>query len=347
MLRIIKLQLPEVAHDELLEMLDEAEFVRLWTGDDQGRTRVEILVTIDQSEALVAHLEERFGDQPDFRLVILPVEATVPRLESDEEEDDEEPAADATDAEQEADEENRKAPPISVEELRDDVTTGMQVDGTYAAMTLLSTLVAVVGITRNDVTIVIAAMIIAPLLKPNMAMSLATTLADSALAKRALRVNLAGLVIAFLGAVAMGALLPVDPTAEQIALRTRAGILEIILACSAGAAGALSFTTGQAGPVVGVMVAVALLPPVVVCGMLLGGGHANLAVGAAYLSVANIVCVNLAGVVTFFAQRIRPRTAWESKRAEQAFRWAVLIWLALLAVLVAVVAFGETFRRYP
>jgi uncharacterized hydrophobic protein (TIGR00341 family) len=345
MLRLVKLQIPEIEHAELEEALEEANFVRVWTDTNDGKTQVQILVAIEESERLISLLQEKFGDEPEFRLIILPVEATVPHMEDDDEEEEEEDGEEA-DEEDESEDEGPE-PPISVEELRDDITSGMHIDGTFVAVAILSTLVAAVGILRNDVTIVIAAMILAPLLKPNMALSLATTLADLDLARSASRVNAAGLAISFVISVGFGAVLPIDPTVEQIALRTKAGVLELILAGSAGAAGALSFTTSSAGAVVGVMVAVALLPPIVVCGMLLGAGYQQLAVGAAYLSAANIVCLNLAGVVTFFAQGIAPRTAWETKRAERAFWWAVLFWLALLVILVAIIVFGETYRRYP
>jgi len=341
MLRLIKIRIPVGRRDELEGVCEEVEVieVRLESATDAEVT-AEILVGVDHSEAVVRLLEETFGDAERFRLVLLPVEATVPRPEQDGSDED----SDGGDASEDGGE---SASPVSLEELRGDVTSGMSFSKTYAAMIVLSTLVATVGLIRDDVTVVIAAMIIAPLLKPNMALSLATTLADLDLAKRALKVNGAGLVIAVAVSMLAGVVFPIDPTVDQIALRTRAGILEILLAASAGAAGALSFTAGEAGAVVGVMVAVALLPPVVVFGLLLGAGHTMPAMGAGYLTVANIVCLNLAGVVTFFVQRIRPRTAWESERAGRAIRLAVLVWLALLSVLIAVIVFSGSFRRYP
>jgi uncharacterized membrane protein len=56
------------------------------------------------------------------------------------------------------------------------------------------------------------------------------------------------------------------------------------------------------------MVAVAMLPPLVTSGLLLGGGQAPLAVGALSLFLMNLICVNLAGVTTFLVQGIRPAT---------------------------------------
>jgi uncharacterized membrane protein len=62
------------------------------------------------------------------------------------------------------------------------------------------------------------------------------------------------------------------------------------------------------------MVAVALLPPLVTFGMLFGAGYLQEAFSAILLLFTNIICVNLAGVITFLAQGIRAITWWEADR---------------------------------
>ena len=84
---------------------------------------------------------------------------------------------------------------------------------------------------------------------------------------------------------------------------------------------------------IGVMVAVALLPPLVTFGLLLGGGHPDLAMGALSLFLVNLICVNLAGVATFLAQGIHPTSWWEKDRAVKATRVAATLWIFLLAAL--------------
>jgi len=64
----------------------------------------------------------------------------------------------------------------------------------------------------------------------------------------------------------------------------------ILLVLASGAAAALSLTTGLSGVPVGVMVAVALLPPAAVLGILLGNGNPALAMSAGLLLAVNIVC---------------------------------------------------------
>src|SRR5665811_313348 len=116
-------------------------------------------------------------------------------------------------------------------------------------------------------------MVIAPLLGPNIALSLASTLGDLHLAKRSLKAVGVGVATAAVLSVLLGVALRVDPSAPQLAARTQAGLGDIALALAAGAAGSLAFTSGVSAVVVGVMVAVALLPPLVVAGLLAGAGH--------------------------------------------------------------------------
>jgi uncharacterized membrane protein len=85
------------------------------------------------------------------------------------------------------------------------------------------------------------------------------------------------------------------------------------------------------------MVAVALIPPLVTFGLLVGSAHMNLALRALLLFVTNVICINLAGVVTLLAQNVRPRTWWEEDRAKRAIKIAISLWVFLLLMLVLVI----------
>jgi uncharacterized membrane protein len=132
----------------------------------------------------------------------------------------------------------------------------------------------------------------------------------------------------------LGLLVAVDPAMPEIATRTKVGLSDIGLALASGASGALAFTTGISAAVIGVMVAVALLPPLVTCGLLVGAGHWAAAFGAFLLVATTVICVNLSGVVTFVLQGVHPHTWWEADRARRATRIAIGLWVGLLAVLV-------------
>jgi uncharacterized membrane protein len=150
-----------------------------------------------------------------------------------------------------------------------------------------------------------------------------------------------GILSALLLSVALGTILHVSPEAREVALRARVSLGDVGLALAAGAAGALAFTTGIHTPLVGVMVAVALLPPLVLTGLGLGSRQWPLAGHAALLFATNLICVNLAGVATFMIRGIRPRTWWEAGKARRASRFALFLWVLLLAVLVGLILLAQ------
>jgi uncharacterized hydrophobic protein (TIGR00341 family) len=291
-----------------------------------GEVLVRILLDAEQSEAVLDLLEKQYAGGEGNRVVILPVEATLPRAE---------PESAATPGQ--ATPEEKTPERIGREELYEDIKDAARCSRVYLAMVVLSTIVAAIGLRQNSVAVIIGAMVIAPLLGPNMALALGTTLGDLSLLWRALRTSLAGVATVMVLSVIIGALVQVDPALTEVASRRGVTLGDIAVALASGCAGALAFTTGVSATLVGVMVAVALLPPLVAFGLLLGGGHPALAVGALSLFLVNLICVNLAGVTTFLVQGIHPATWWEKDRAVKAARIAIGLWVALLAALVGMV----------
>ncbi len=326
-LRLIEMVLPEKDGGEVRELLKEHKVlehrqVRL----PDGEVLVRILLDAEQSEAVLDLLEKQYAGEEGNRVVILPVEATLPRAEPESAATPEQPPT-----------EEKTPERISREELYEDIKDAARCSRVYLAMVVLSTIVAAIGLRQNSVAVIIGAMVIAPLLGPNMALSLGTTLGDLSMLWRVLRTSLAGIATVMALSVIIGVLVHVDPALPEVASRTRVVLGDIAVALASGCAGALAFTTGVSAALVGVMVAVALLPPLVTCGLLLGGGHPALAMGALSLFLLNLICVNLAGVTTFLMQGIHPTTWWEKDRAVKATRIAIGLWVVLLAALVGMV----------
>lgn len=324
-LRLIHVVLPAEASERLLAEREGVEVVSRWVQPlPPDMELVSVFVRTEYTEKILDELHDHFGARPGFRAVLLPVEATVPRLEQPEP-----PPAGASEPE-------RLPARISREELLNDLHDGIQLSWVFVVTAVLSAIVAAIGLVRDNVAVLIGAMVIAPLLTPNAALALATTLGDLKLARDALRTNAAGSALALLTAIGIGLFLPFDPYGPELLGRTQIGFGEIILALAAGISGALAYTTGIASGLIGVMVAVALMPPTVAAGLLLGAGEFGLAGGAFLLLAANVICVNLSGVCTFAAQGIRPRNWWAADRARRARRAAMAVWATLLAILVVV-----------
>lgn len=328
-LRLIEMVVPEPAGDELQKLLDEQSVLELRQIDfGEGEVLVRILLEAETSEAVLDILEKQYSDMEGYRIVVLQVAATLPRSEVPE---PGEPSAENNPPEEKIPER------ISRHELYEDISDAARFSRVYFAMVVLSAIVATIGLAHNSVAIVIGAMVIAPLLGPNVALALATTLGDLPLAKQAALTSLAGIATVAVMTLIIGALLHVDPSLYQLASRTQVGLSDVVLALAAGCAGALAFTTGVSAIMVGVMVAVALLPPMVTFGLLLGGGQLKLAMGALSLLLANLICLNLAAVVTFMVQGIRPATWWEKDRAKKATHIAIGLWATLLVVMVGLI----------
>lgn len=309
---------------ELLKQHKVLEYRQVRLPD--GEVLVRILLDAEQSEPVLDLLEEYVANREGNRVVVLPVEATLPRAE---------PEPTTTPGQPPSEEKSPER--IGREELYEDIKNGARCSRVYLAMAALSTVVAAVGLHHNSVAIIIGAMVIAPLLGPNMALALGTTLGDLSLLRRAILTSLAGIATAMVLSVIIGMLVHLDSDVTEVTSRTRVGLGDIALALASGCAGALAFTTGVSATLIGVMVAVALLPPLVTFGLLLGGGHSALAMGALSLFLMNLICFNLAGVTTFLVQGIRPAIWWEKDRAAKATRIAIGLWVLMLTTLVGLI----------
>lgn len=333
-LRLIEVVLSEKDAGELPELLDacnllEHRQIRL----ADGEVLVRILLDAEQSEAVLDLLGKRYAGMEGNRVVMLPVEATLPRAEPEPE-----PADTPEQSPPEQSPPDEKPPErLGREELYEDIKSGARLSRVYMAMVGLSTVLAAIGLQNDNVAIIIGAMVIAPLLGPNVALSFGTTLGDLPLLRNALITALAGVAAALALSVGMGVVFHVDPTSFELASRTHARLGDVVVGLASGSAGALAFTTGVSATLIGVMVAVALLPPLVTAGLLLGAGYSAQAMGALSLFLVNLICVNLAGVTTFLVQGIKPTSWWEKDRAVKATRVAIALSTALLGGLVGMI----------
>lgn len=275
---------------------------------------VRILLEAKETEALLDSLEKYYTSRKDYRVLILPVEATLPRAEQEKERSDR----------------------IGREELYEDIKNAGRFTWVYLAMVALSTLVACIGLNQNNVPMIIGAMVIAPFLGPNMASALATTLGDLSLLRSAILTTFYGIITAAVLSAALGFLMN-NPITDEMLSRTHVQFSDIAVALAAGCAGSLAFTSGVSVMLIGVMVSVSLLPPVVTFGMLIGSGYQTLSIGALLLFFVNLICVNLAGIAMFLVQGIYPLNLWEKDRAKKATFTAIPLWILLLAILTFLV----------
>ena len=289
--------------------------------DQSGQRAIRLLVEPEKRQAVLDALQNVLSTSETSRIIVIPTEVVLPRKKEEKGDD----------------KESDKGIAATREELYHQIEKGARLDSTFLLLVLFSTIVATIGLIEDNVAVVIGAMVIAPLLGPNIALALAGALGDTALAWQALRCNFTGLAVALLSAVVIGLLWPVNFESQELLARTDIGLDGIVLALASGAAAVLSLTTGLSSVLVGVMVAVALLPPTATMGLMLGSGQYNLAFGAGLLLMANVVCVNLAAKLVFLFKGVKPRTWLEKRKARQSMLTYLVFWLVLLFVIMAII----------
>lgn len=322
-MRLIEIVADEGHTDTLSGIADHFTITDYWWGApaEDGRRSFRMLVDDHDRQQVMDALQNLLSSSDVTRIVVLPVDTVLPRPKEDEE----------------------HSAAVTREELYSQIEKGARIDSNFLLLTVLSTLVAAIGLIEDNVAVVVGAMVIAPLLGPNIALAFASSLGDVKLILSSLKTNLAGLGLAFLVSLLIGMVWPVSLGGEallastEILARTDVGLDGIALALVSGAAAVLSLATGLSSTLVGVMVAVALLPPTATMGMLLGAGRPELAAGAMLLLAVNVVCVIVSAKIVFLAKGVKPRTWYEREKARQSNLLHGMIWGVLLLILLAIV----------
>ncbi len=274
-----------------------------------------LLVRPEKQQKIIDALQQALSTSENWRIMIKPVEAVIPKPpELDEEE-------------------KKKASGRSREELYHSIEAGTRLDSTYIWLVVFSTIVATIGLLEDNVAVVIGAMVIAPLLGPNIALAFGAALGDRSLIWQSLKTNFSGMFLALALAYGIGLILPVNLESHELISRTDVGLAGIVLALVSGAAGVLSLTTGLSSTLVGVMVAVALLPPTATVGLMLASKNFQLALGAGLLLAVNVVSVNLSAKLVLIFKGVKPRTWLAKEKARQSMLAYMIFWVISLLIL--------------
>lgn len=283
--RLIEVFLPTERLELARSSISGLPVLSMWTERlSETHSQLHILTGSSTSETVTETLSEALQDTMDqISIVCLPVEASIP-------------------------EEETGSGLISGDELKQDITDMTSPTPATWILTLLSAVVAAVGLYRSSPTIIIGAMVIAPLLGPTVGLSFGLVNLDGRLLLLSIREMLIRSVMAFFFAAAAGSLLSIDPALPEISSRTMTGPGDIVLAVASGAAGAIALCTAASSVLIGVMVAVALMPPLVTAGLLLGGGFDSWQ-GGLELFALNLGCIVLSGTAVFVIRKLRQRAS--------------------------------------
>lgn len=329
-LRMIEIILPERLNYKLRDILEQHPFIDVWYEkllQDKGMM-IRGLLQVEDTEDLLSTISNQVDGGDDFRVMLHEVEATLPRPAATESEHREKKTVAAM-----------RVRRVSSEELYEDLKGLAQLSWIYVLMTGLSAMVASIGIMYDNIAVIIGAMVIAPLLAPNVALSLATTLGDLRLGLKSTISLGVGILCALGVAFFFGLIVPLPDQLSYVERLGPLGYKDLALALCAGMAGTLAFTSATATAVVGVMVAVALLPPLVATGMLLGSADLHGAGTMCLIFLSNLICINLAGVGVFLLQGLHPLNWFDTQAARKASLVAISLWSGLLVLLILIIIF--------
>jgi len=224
----------------------------------------------------------------------------------------------------------------------------------FAIMTVISALIATAGLLLDSPAVVVGSMVIAPLIGPAMAASVGTVVDDDELFRRGLYLQVGGMVLAIATAALFAAfvryarLIPPLSDVFQIAeiqQRVAPDTLSLAVALGAGAAGVISLTTGVSTALVGVMIAVALLPPAATVGIGIAWGDPWTTLGSSVLLLVNVLSINLAALLVLWYTGYRPRHWFRQDEARSATIKRVAV-LAVAIVVLSAFLGGVTYDSY-
>jgi uncharacterized hydrophobic protein (TIGR00271 family) len=227
--------------------------------------------------------------------------------------------------------------------VRESILNGAALSNAYLLMNVLAAAIATYGLFANSPAVVISAMIVALLLGPIVAVSLALVDINMKLLLKSLTSLLAGVVGVIVTAFLIGTIHKDMPITNEIMARTAPNLLDLMVALAGGAAGAYATVSPRVSiTVVGVAIAVALVPPLSASGILFARGEVGLAFGALLLVFTNMVAIQFASSVVLWLTGFR-RISRASGLSFLAFAKGNVI--SILILLALAVVFTTSLRR--
>jgi uncharacterized hydrophobic protein (TIGR00271 family) len=196
----------------------------------------------------------------------------------------------------------------------DKVCRDGDLSGHFLFMTTISAGIAVLGLLLSSPAVVIGAMLISPLMDPIIAFGFGIALFDLKDIRHSIVTIMAGIAVAVLFSALIVSLSPLQTITTEIAARTRPNLFDLGVAILSGLAGTYATIRGRHGAIVGVAIAVAVMPPLAAVGFGLATGNPSVALGAGFLFFTNLMAISLsaAAMARFygFGQMLSPRQSW-------------------------------------
>ncbi|ADQ66127.1 hypothetical protein C499_09954 [Halogeometricum borinquense DSM 11551] len=225
----------------------------------------------------------------------------------------------------------------------------------FVLLAVVSAVVATAGVLLDSPAVVVGSMVIAPLVGPAMATSIGTVVDDRELAIRGVKLQVLGGILAissaslFAAALRFSGIVPL--TAEEVFAigevreRLAPDVLSLVIALGAGAAGAMSISSGVSTALVGVMIAAALVPPIAVVGISIAWGQPLTMIGPLVLVLVNVLSINFVALIVLWQMGYRPQLWFREEEARSA-TLSRLAGLGAILLILSSVLVGVTYGTH-
>jgi uncharacterized hydrophobic protein (TIGR00271 family) len=188
--------------------------------------------------------------------------------------------------------------------------------GRYAFLIVISAAISLLGLLMPSVAVLIGAMLLSPLMMPIIGLGFGIATLDFHEIRRAATALVAGALIAVALSVVLIKLSPVQTITSEIAGRTQPTLFDLLVALLSAIAGGYALIRGRGGTVVGVAIAIALMPPLVVVGFGIATWNWVVFWGALLLFLTNAVTIALTAALVArcygFGSHLSPHhTGWQ------------------------------------
>jgi len=209
----------------------------------------------------------------------------------------------------------------------------------FGVLLVLSVIIATGGVLTDSTATVIGAMIVAPLMTPILAAALAIVTGDHRGISRSLLIVAAGIgvSIGLSWLLGLASSTVVTTANSQVAGRIAPRTTDLLIALASGAAGGFALSRPNVSDALpGVAIAISLVPPLCVVGVMLANGDPSSASGAMLLFLTNLLAILIAGG-GMLAVMGYGRAALGQRHSKDRIRAVIVIAIATMLILIPLV----------
>ena len=202
--------------------------------------------------------------------------------------------------------------PSKLDRMKRSFENDAALDEVFIVLSIGAGLIATLGLLADSPAVVIGAMVVAPWIMPLRAAAFAVLFGDIPLLTRSLRTLMVGVCTTAVLSILLGKLAGLPQFGSEVEARISPNLLDLGIALVAGGLATYAKLRSDAvSSLAGTAIAVALVPPVCVMGLLLSHARWEDALGAGLLFATNLLGILTGGLVlmacrdSYFRQELR------------------------------------------